>query len=83
MITKDLLKQENIELKETINYMTDILLQQLEYGQNSIQDCKDNNLTLNQLDSEGYTRACLTIKNIFSEYNSMLSKLLNKGKINE
>lgn len=83
MTTKDLLKRENIELKETINYITDILLQQLEYGQNSIQDCKDNNLILNQLESEGYTRACLAFKNIFSEYNSMLNKLLNKGKINE
>lgn len=83
MITKDLLKKENIHLKETINYMTDILLQQLEYGQNSIQDCNNNNLILNQLESEGYTRACLTLKNIFSDYNDILYKLLNKGKINE
>lgn len=66
------------ELKETIEYMVYTISTLLKGGIALLEDTKKNGLTLNQLEAEGYVRACLTIKNDFKAWNHILDDAISK-----
>ena len=69
---------EIADLKHTIEYMVDVIFSQLYNGKALTEDAKTNGLVLNQLEAEGFTRACLAIKNEFSQWNDRLKAIVKK-----
>lgn len=69
---------EIADLKSTIDYMVNVVFSQLYNGKSLAEDAKTNGLTLNQLEAEGFVRACLTIKNEFSQWNDILSVVVKR-----
>jgi len=69
---------DNFELRDIILFMVRTILDQEKTGRGIMNDMKNSGLILNQLEAEGYVRACLTIKNELMNYNEWLSNLVKE-----
>ena len=69
-------ENEIAHLKETIEYMVHEVFNLLSGGRDLVESCKQDGMTLNQLEAEGFVRACLTIKSEFEHWDDYLSGVI-------
>ena len=73
---------EILYLKRTIDYMVGVVLEQINHEQSLLDEAKENDLTLTQLEAEGFIRACLTIKEEFYNWDDKLSAVVKEKEAN-
>jgi tRNA isopentenyl-2-thiomethyl-A-37 hydroxylase MiaE len=69
---------DKFELKSMIMYMIHVVENELFHAKQVLEDAKEMGLSITQIETEGYVRACLIIKDEFNRYSDELSAMIKE-----